>query len=102
MTLAELETALAGRRIARSAGVCLFTTRDASEAAEWERLGARTRHGTYGGGQCWEVMPAYCLPEQNEQNDDGEHVDTRPAFLLAYLRERDGYSKPVPSWMPHG
>lgn len=102
VTLAELEKALAGRRVARINGVCLFTVYTADEADEWKPRGARGGQHSSGAALVWEVQPAYCLPEQPELNDDGESVDTRPAFLLNYLRERDGYSKPTASWQHNG
>ncbi len=94
MTLAELETALAGRRIARHRGACLFTVYTVEEADEWRERGARVNTAPAGKPWCAEILPAYCLAEQHETTDDGEPVDTRPAFLLAHLRERDGYARP--------
>lgn len=94
MTLAELEAALAGRRIARHAGACLFTVYTSAEADEWLGRGARIRGGSVFGHPVYEVLPAYCLDERDETNEAGEPVDTRPAFLLAHLRERDGYERP--------
>jgi len=100
MNIAELMAAIGDRPIARTAGVCLFTVYTASEADEWKARGATVVRGDSCGRTIWEVRPAYCLPAIAETNDDGEAIDTRPAFLLAYLRERDGYARPwKPGWL---
>jgi hypothetical protein len=72
----------------------LFTVYDESEADGWAARGAVVQPFDALGRRAWEIHPWRCLDELGETDDDGQPVETRPAFLLAYFRERDGYSTP--------
>lgn len=95
MTIQELETAFAGRKIIRHRGQVFVNSRDPDEVAFYRSLGATTLVESYRNQYTAEIHLASLLDAMPEVDDDGEEYDARPAFILAHFRERDGFSTPA-------
>jgi len=97
VTLAELDTALAGRKVLRHHGQCFVMSYSAEDAASLAGLGLRvTTEPSWPWRYAAEAHLHDALDFVGERDpDDPERIiDIRGRVLLEHYRERDGYSWP--------
>ena len=97
MTLAELDAFVGARTVLRHHGAVFVHTRDAAEADECAKAGARVQPCGWGGVYLAEVHLVGMLDFVGEPDADEPEVvhDIRPRVLLEHYRERDGFHWPA-------